>query len=147
MSTQEMPLFHGAHLDPKDFPELHGDLKKVRDLMLDGVWRTLDEIREKTSIPQASASAHLRYLRTPRFGNYTVERVKVGKRLFKYKVTAPTSDIANQIPARTKNAAILKSFVHFAKEHPELDFFDALYQWKTKTQEGSDAHREHYGSN
>lgn len=145
MSTQEMPLFHGAHLDPKDFPELHGDLKKVRDLMLDGVWRTLDEIRQATEIPQASASAHLRYLRTPRFGNYTVDRVKVGKRLFKYKVIAPTSAIANQIPARTKNAAILKSFVRFAKEHPELEFCDALWQWKKTTQEGSDAYREQRG--
>lgn len=59
---------------------------RVRNLMLDAIWRTLSEIEEITCDPQASISARLRDLR--RVG-YTVERRRRGEPkngLFEYRV-------------------------------------------------------------
>jgi hypothetical protein len=39
-----------------------------------GAWVSLAEIEEQTGIPQSSASAQLRHLRKPQFGNNTVEK-------------------------------------------------------------------------
>lgn len=44
----------------------------IRDLMLDGVWRTLAEIEGLTGYPQASISAQLRHLRKDSFGGFMV---------------------------------------------------------------------------
>lgn len=71
----------------------HKRLTKQHDiilaLMIDGKWRTLNQIAEITNQPQASVSAQLRHLRKPRFGSYTVERRPSGNRdfgLFEYRV-------------------------------------------------------------
>jgi predicted ArsR family transcriptional regulator len=57
--------------------------------MVDGKWRTLREIADALTIPEASASARLRDLRKERFGNYQVERQRRGegrKGLFEYRM-------------------------------------------------------------
>lgn len=72
-----------------DQDRLTGQIKKIYDLMKDGVFRTLSEIENLTSIPQASASAQLRNLRKERFGNHTVTKKRRGDRkkgLFEYKL-------------------------------------------------------------
>jgi hypothetical protein len=62
-------------------------LAKVRDLMLDGQWRSLIEIAAATDAPQASISARLRDLRKVKFGSYTVERRLLTPGLYEYRVT------------------------------------------------------------
>lgn len=61
----------------------------IRTLMVDGEWRTLEEISERTGAPAASVSAQLRNLRKLKFGGYTVERRTRGDRatgLYEYKL-------------------------------------------------------------
>lgn len=48
--------------------------ERIRDLMLDGKWRTLSEIAKATGDHEASISAQLRHLRKPRFGSYRVDK-------------------------------------------------------------------------
>ncbi len=58
-------------VDPKiDFDRLQTQTAVIRYLMIDGVWRTLDEIEKITGYPQASISAQLRHLEKPRFGGH-----------------------------------------------------------------------------
>lgn len=64
---------------PKDKPRLDSQRANVRELMLDGMFRTLKEIEEATGYPQASISARLRDLRKQRFGSYTVNRIHRGE--------------------------------------------------------------------
>jgi hypothetical protein len=69
------PRFDGAGYVPSvDQARLTGQLARVFDLMCDGRWRTLQEMAEATSDPQASLSAQLRHLRKQRFGGYAVEK-------------------------------------------------------------------------
>lgn len=46
----------------------------IRNLMLDGGWRTVKEISDKLSYPETSVSAQLRHLRKPEFGGWEVSR-------------------------------------------------------------------------
>ena len=86
------PQFNGSDYDDShDHVRLTGQIKRVRDLMSDHAWRTLDEIAVNTGDPQASVSAQLRHLRKPRFGGNTVDKRPRGNRsngLFEYRVSA-----------------------------------------------------------
>ena len=86
------PKFIGSDYDDShDHVRLSGQIKRVRDLMSDHAWRTLDEIAINTGDPQASVSAQLRHLRKPRFGGNTVDKRPRGNRsngLFEYRVGA-----------------------------------------------------------
>lgn len=85
------PHFNGPDYEPQlDFFRLKKQHERVRDLMLDGVWRTLYEIFNETGDPPASISAQLRHLRKPRFGSFIVEKRRRGIRengLFEYRLT------------------------------------------------------------
>lgn len=85
--------FNGPEFRPEhDQARLTGQCLRVRDLMLDGVWRTVQQIAFLTNDPEPSISAQLRALRKPRFGSYVVERRARGDRssgLFEYKVSLP----------------------------------------------------------
>lgn len=70
--------------------------KAVRDLMLDGAWRSLTEISETVGYPEASVSARLRDLRKPKFGSYTVERKHVERGLYIYRVAAESACSADE---------------------------------------------------
>lgn len=61
----------------------------IRDLMLDGEWRTLGQIAIATGFPHASISAQLRHLRKERFGSYQVHKRNEGSGLWTYQVEAP----------------------------------------------------------
>ena len=52
----------------------NAQLSKVLALMLDGNWRTLEQIERATGASQASASARLRDFRKAKFGGHTVNR-------------------------------------------------------------------------
>jgi hypothetical protein len=83
-------MFNGPEYQPQfDFVRLTGQCKRIRDLMIDGTWRTLREIEDLTGDPSSSISAQLRHLRKQRFGAYTVNRRTRGDRekgLFEYQV-------------------------------------------------------------
>jgi len=80
-------LFDGAdYLPLRDDRRLLGQFEEIRALMLDGQWRTLEEIAEATGAPPASASAQLRHMRKTRFGEYTVEKCYCGEGLYRYRV-------------------------------------------------------------
>ena len=56
--------FDGPDYVPKrDDVRLSGQIKRVYELLLDGRWRTLQEIADATGDPHASISAQLRHLR------------------------------------------------------------------------------------
>lgn len=84
--------FTGSDYDPKiDQPRLQHQHERIRDLMLDGEWRTLAEIEIYTAYPQSSISAQLRHLRKPKFGGYRVfkRRREPWAGLFEYQVKLP----------------------------------------------------------
>lgn len=86
------PHFNGPEYVPKhDHARLTRQIDRVRECMVDGSWRTLSEISDKTGDPHASVSAQLRHLRKKRFGSWTVERRARGDRvrgLFEYRLLA-----------------------------------------------------------
>ncbi len=50
--------FNGPEYQPTfDFNRLTSQLERIRDLMLDGNWRTLSEIEQTLGYPSASISA------------------------------------------------------------------------------------------
>lgn len=63
----------------------------IRDLMLDGEWRTLSEISDFLHYPESSVSAQLRHLRKVQFGSYTVNkrRRKGAVGTWEYQVCSP----------------------------------------------------------
>lgn len=88
-----MTPFSGAtYREDRDESRLRNQLERIRDLMLDGVWRTVAEIHDVTGFPEASISAQLRNLRKPKLGGYRVERRWRGgdvRQLSEYRVCAP----------------------------------------------------------
>lgn len=63
-SNSSKLVFGGSTYIPAlDESRLNGQLKRVRNLMSDGSWRSLSEIAEVTGDPEASVSARLRQLR------------------------------------------------------------------------------------
>ena len=77
----------GATYDAeRDCLRLNRQARAVYDLMIDGRWRTLAVISERTCEPEASVSARLRDLRKARFGSHTVERRYVANGIWEYRV-------------------------------------------------------------
>ena len=61
-----------------DCARLEGQTLRIYRLMIDGNWRTLEEIHGATGDPQASVSAQLRHLRKIRFGGNIVDKQRRG---------------------------------------------------------------------
>jgi hypothetical protein len=61
-----------------DCARLEGQIRRIFNLMRDGIWRTLKEIEVITGDPQASISAQLRHMKKLRFGAHTVDKRKRG---------------------------------------------------------------------
>jgi len=79
--------FDGETFEPaRDRDRLLAQLTRVRLVMRDMQWHTLDEIAKQTHDPPASVSARLRDLRKPRFGGHQVERQYVQRGLFQYRM-------------------------------------------------------------
>ena len=83
-------MFDGPDYSAKyDESRLTGQIKRVREAMLDAKWRTLDEISRITHDPQASVSAQLRHLRKEKNGSHLVEKRRRGQRckgLYEYRL-------------------------------------------------------------
>lgn len=82
--------FDGPEYVPAfDKARLTGQILRVYNLMIDGHWRTLDEIAQATRDPHASISAQLRHLRKAKFGSHTVDKRPRGDRsrgLWEYRL-------------------------------------------------------------
>jgi hypothetical protein len=79
--------FDGSDYNHKrDSPRLSTQFERIKSLMLDGRWRTLQEIEDQLHYPQASISAQLRHMRKPRFGGYIVQKQHLGAGVFSYRV-------------------------------------------------------------
>lgn len=79
--------FQGESFDPaRDGRRLSKQLDAVRTFMLDGKWHTLSEISEVAASPQASVSARLRDLRTPRGGSFIIQREYIANGLHQYRL-------------------------------------------------------------
>jgi hypothetical protein len=93
MSLQEALRFDGPEYEPEnDRARLSHQHERIRELMLDGRWRTLVEIAEQAGDPQASISAQLRHLKKERFGSFVVTKRRRGNRkfgLYEYRVSPP----------------------------------------------------------
>ena len=71
-----MTYFDGP-VEQEEVPRLEHQHVVIRQLMIDGKWRTLGQIEENTGYPQASISAQLRHLRKERFGSWIVNKRRV----------------------------------------------------------------------
>ena len=85
--------FDGSdYVDSIDRQRLAGQILRVHDAMIDGRWRTVNEIHAITGDPHASISAQLRHLRKPKFGKYLVAKRSRGRRedgFYEYQVLNP----------------------------------------------------------
>jgi hypothetical protein len=63
---------------------------QIRDYMIDGAERTLQDIACHLDYPEASVSAQLRHLRKPAHGGYLVTKKHVGGGLYTYRLASPT---------------------------------------------------------
>lgn len=80
------PHFDGLTYDPAlDHERLTVQLNRVKKLMSDGLWRSLETISKATGDKEASVSARLRDLRKPKFGGYQIDRRRFGG-LFEYRM-------------------------------------------------------------
>lgn len=83
-----VPHFDGdTYNAERDHDRLAKQLRAVRDLMLDGRWRTLYGLSLQSGYPEASISARLRDLRKSVYGGYTVTRRHIAHGLWEYQVT------------------------------------------------------------
>lgn len=84
--------FDGATFNQvRDGERLTSELERVKELMLDGKWRTLAEIAKHVHGNEAHTtgiSARLRDLRKPRFGGFKVERQYVIDGVWQYRMEA-----------------------------------------------------------
>jgi len=81
-----IPQFDGSTFQPeRDGERLRSQLQRVRDLMIDGQWRTLRQIAHQVGGSEAGVSARLRDLRQGRNGGWIVERRYVERGLFEYR--------------------------------------------------------------
>ena len=79
--------FGGATYDPqRDFNRLHGQLRRVYEVMKDGEWHSLDGLADKAGGTVASVSARVRDLRKKQFGARLVERKHIKDGLFLYRM-------------------------------------------------------------
>lgn len=75
-----MNRYDGETIIPElDNARLDSQLGRVWMLMLDGRWRTLQEIARRTRDPEGSIGARLRDFRKPRFGEHEIRRRRRGE--------------------------------------------------------------------
>lgn len=88
--------FRGSMPGPKDYKTLQDQSRlnrqheDIKALMLDGCWRTVQEISQILSYAENSVSAQLRHLRKPEFGGWLVyRRRRKDTSLSEYQVKNP----------------------------------------------------------
>ena len=88
-------MIQGAALSPADRPRLLTQHDQVRAVMLDGRWRSYEEIQATVAErfgrvwPLTSIARQVRYLRAPEHGGHCVERERAAGRdagLWRFRV-------------------------------------------------------------
>lgn len=130
-------MFNGPeYTEENDKERLTNQLMRVKILMADSTWRTLDEISSVTSDPPASVSAQLRHLRKKRFGSYTIDRRPRGDRkrgLYEYRLMPPNETSEFSIKNRRSK---LRQALEAIWKHP--DTTKSQREIILKTMRGSD---------
>jgi hypothetical protein len=80
------PYSSTSTLDPEDLPRIASLLRRVQDLMSDGAWRSLAQIRDACGGSETSVSARLRDLRRPEHGGFAVLRQRRPSGLYLYSL-------------------------------------------------------------
>lgn len=89
--------FAGADYDhARDAARLDGQLLRIWSLMVLGEWKTLAEISSATGDPPASVSAQLRHLRKQRFGSHQVQKIHLGRGLYRYRLVPNPNGLSPQ---------------------------------------------------
>ena len=70
----DQPFDGITYVASRDQARLSGQLAKVRSILADRQWHTLEELAEKSGGSVASASARIRDLRKAKFGSSTIDR-------------------------------------------------------------------------
>lgn len=95
--------FDGETFGPEhDLDRLSKQLGRVKALMGDGQWRTLQEIALATGDPESSVSARLRDCRKEKHGGFIVDRRCRGDRangLFEYQLRNPNDEFRRGVEA------------------------------------------------
>ena len=83
-------MFNGSdYVTKRDDERLTGQIKRIYNVMKDGMPRTLRQIANATGDPEASISAQLRHLKKVRVGSHRVEKENKGGGLYEYKLLPP----------------------------------------------------------
>lgn len=83
---QELQFDGADYVKERDYKRLARNHFKLKELMKDGVYRTLSEISRFTDVPEASASAGLRDFRKEKFGSHTLNKRYEGNGLYSYQL-------------------------------------------------------------
>jgi len=95
----------------RDQARLSTQLERVKDSMIDGQWRTLQQIADQAQAPQTSVSAQLRNLRKPEFGSWLVDRRHIEQGLYEYRLRAQTqADLFEQKKQKLTRAEMREGF-------------------------------------
>ena len=87
--------FDGITYDPdKDHTRLKGQLWKVFELLSDGKWHTLAEMKDYAGGSESGCSARLRDLRKPQYGAKEIQRERVAGGLWKYKMVVGNTSLS-----------------------------------------------------
>jgi hypothetical protein len=88
-----------TYVPSQDYERLNSQLDRVRTLMADAQWRSLNEISSITGGTEASVSARLRDLRKEKYGAHTVEREHVADGFYRYRLILrrPQTDTGEQL--------------------------------------------------
>lgn len=79
--------FGGAtYNEARDGDRLKAQIGRVRTVMKQSGWITLESLAKQTGDPQASVSARLRDLRKTQFGGYTIERRYKDRGIWEYRL-------------------------------------------------------------
>ena len=87
--TEDCTSYGPAYSPAVDGKRIRRQHEAIRELMLDGAWRTLKELETLTGYAQGSISAQLRHLRKSRFGSYRVPRRRRAGGTWEYAVAPP----------------------------------------------------------
>lgn len=134
MNDQAEFRFDGDDYVPeRDDERLTTQLHRIWALMIDGKWRTLEEISRRTSAPQPSALAQLGHMRKVRFGSHQTPKRKVlsgdgqFRGLYEYKLIPNSEHPRLQDRPDVRAPSTLMRYRKALEEiaSPETDLWDA----------------------
>ena len=78
-----------TYIPTLDHSRLTKGLRKVYDAMTDGRWWSLHELSLRCGVYEQSIGSRVRDIRKERFGGFQVDRKRIAKGLWMYKLVIP----------------------------------------------------------